>query len=339
MNKQNTIRSEARRDFLQGFAAVGAGVLLDSKALFRNTNDTLNNLPQTALKPVVISTWEPNVPSNKIAAAILEKGGRALDAVEQGVRNTESDPNDTSVGLGGYPDREGKVTLDASIMDEFGNAGAVAALEQIEHPVSVARLVMEKTPHVLLVGEGALQFALKNGIKKRNLLTPQSKKEWEAWKQQQRQMPAPHLNNYNHDTIGMLALDQKGNLSGACSTSGWAFKLRGRVGDSPIIGAGLFVDNEVGAVSTSGLGEINLKMLGCLLVTEYMRAGKSPQTACELVIERMAKKIPNVSEVQIGFVALNKQGETGVFSLTKGFTAALYQNGVHSIVHSSSLIK
>lgn len=337
--KHHNAKTHSRRSFLGGLAGFGAGYLLQSPDPGFRENIWQMDSQQQLRKPVVISTWEPNVASNKIAAEMLEKGGRALDAIEQGVRRTESDPNDTSVGLGGFPDRDGKVTLDASIMDEFGNAGAVAALEHIEHPISVARLVMEKTPHVLLVGEGALHFALNNGFKKRNLLTTAAKQEWELWKKKQRQMPAPHLNQYNHDTIGMVALDKQGNLSGACSTSGWAFKLRGRVGDSPIIGAGLFVDNEIGAVSTSGLGEINLKMLGCLLVTEYMRAGKSPQTACELVIERMAKKIQNPSEVQIGFIALNKQGETGVFSLTKGFTAALYQNGAHSVVHSSSFIR
>src|SRR5699024_6667253 len=190
-----------------------------------------------------------------------------------------SDPDERSVGYGGRPDRDGKVTLDACIMDENANIGSVAALEHIKHPISVARAVMEKTPHVMLVGEGALEFALANGFKKENLLTEKSKKEWEEWLKTSEYKPV--VNIENHDTIGMLALDASGNLSGACTTSGMAYKMHGRVGDSPIIGAGLFVDNEVGAATSTGDGEEVIRTVGSHLVVELMRQGNSPQEACE----------------------------------------------------------
>jgi N4-(beta-N-acetylglucosaminyl)-L-asparaginase len=302
--------------------------------------------PPTSTKPVILTTWDPNVPANKAATAVLERGGRALDAVEQGVRVTEADPKDTSVGYGGMPDREGKVTLDASIMDEFGNCGSVLALEHIMHPVSVARRVMEKTQHVMLAGDGALAFALKEGFKRENLLTSYAKSEWKNWLKEQsrkpedrkKQLEPPHIDKSNHDTIGMLALDTHGNLSGACSTSGWAFKLHGRVGDSPIIGAGLYVDNEVGAATSSGLGELVVKAVGSFLVTEFMRNGKTPQQACELAIERIARKQSDYKELQVGFLALGKNGDIGAFSLTKGFTYALYRNGVHTTHEAASFV-
>ncbi len=316
--------SFSRRDFVHG-AIASATLALAEPAVYGKMK-----LPTPASSPVIITTWEPNIPANRVAAALLERGGRALDAIEQGVRLTEADPNDTSVGYGGLPDREGIVTLDASVMDEFGNVGSVAALEGIMHPVSVARRVMEKTPHVMLVGKGALDFALANGFKRENLLTPNAKAEWSKWKKQQKPLVLPHVSKDNHDTIGMLALDKNGNLSGACSTSGWAFKLHGRVGDSPIIGAGLYVDNEVGAVTSSGLGEIVIKSVGSFLVTELMRSGKTPQQACELAIERIAKKNTHYKELQVGFVALGKNGDIGAFSLTKDFTVALYRNGEHT---------
>ena len=204
-------------------------------------------------QPLVVSTWGPNQKANLEAWKILGRGGRALDAVELGVQVPEADPADQSVGYGGLPDRDGKVTLDACIMDEKGNCGAVMFLEGIKHPIKVARLVMEKTPHVQLAGEGALQFALSQGFTIENLLTPESEKAWRAWLQtshydpliidrllkernkeyEQKQKALPGQQN-NHDTIGMIALDATGNVSGACTTSGMAFKMRGRVGDSPI---------------------------------------------------------------------------------------------------------
>ncbi len=240
-------------------------------------------------KPLVISTWDFGLLANVEAWKILQHGGRALDAVEAGARVPEGDPKETSVGLGGLPDRDGKVTVDACIMDEEGNCGAVAFLEDIVHPVSVARAVMEKTPHFLLVGEGAQQFALANGFKKEKLLTTESANAWRSWRKEAAYKPV--VNIENHDTIGILSLDTNGNLSGACTTSGMAYKMRGRVGDSPIIGAGLFVDNEVGAATATGVGEEVIRVVGCHLVVELMRQGNSPQQACQMAVERIIKKI------------------------------------------------
>ncbi len=278
-------------------------------------------------KPIVISTWDFGVAANAEAWKILSKNGRALDAVEAGVQVPEGDPKETSVGLGGLPDRDGRVTLDACIMDEFANCGSVACLEHIVHPISVARKVMEKTPHVMLVGDGALQFALANGFKKENLLTPESEQAWKEWLKKSEYKPVANIEN--HDTIGMIALDSSNNFSGACTTSGMAYKMHGRVGDSPIIGAGLFIDNEIGAATSTGVGEEVIRICGSHLVVELMRQGNSPQQACELAVKRIVKNQPKKSkEMQIGFLALNKYGEFGAYSLMKGFTYAVYSNEI-----------
>lgn len=278
---------------------------------------------QTPTRPVVVSTWNFGQAANVEAWKILSSGGRALDAVEAGARVPEGDPRETSVGLGGLPDRDGRVTLDACIMDEFSNCGAVACLEHIVHPVSVARKVMEKTPHVFLTGDGALQFALANGFKKEKLLTKESERAWREWLKTSEYKPKANIEN--HDTIGIVALDRQSNLSGACTTSGMAYKMRGRVGDSPIIGAGLFVDNEVGAATSTGVGEEVIRIVGSHLVVELMRQGRSPQQACEEAVKRIVKNQPVKSkDLQVGFLALNKQGETGAYALQKGFTYAVY---------------
>ncbi len=287
--------------------------------------------------PVVLSTWSPNVKANAAAWVVLEKKGRALDAVEKGVRVTEADPSDHSVGYGGLPDRDGKVTLDACVMDENGNCGAVFAIENIMHPVSVARLVMEKTPHVQLTSDGALRFALSQGFKKENLLTPESEKAWREWLKTSHYDPMITVEDIqekinkqkpkevkgqinNHDTIGMLALDANGNLSGACSTSGMAYKMSGRVGDSPIIGAGLYLDNEVGAATSTGVGEEVIKICGSHTVVEHMRQGLSPEEACKKAVERIVKRNGvNAKTIQVGFIALNKNGVYGGYSIMKDF--------------------
>lgn len=279
-----------------------------------------------ATKPIVVSTWHHGLAANEAAWKILSQGGKALDAVEAGVKVTEADADNLSVGIGGLPDREGHVTLDACIMDESGSCGSVAFLEGIKHPISVARLVMEKTPHIMLVGEGAQQFALEQGFKVENLLTEKAEKEWREWLKTSEYKPV--INIENHDTIGMIALDEQGNLSGACTTSGLAYKMRGRVGDSPIIGAGLFVDNEVGAATATGLGEAVIKVCGSHLIVELMRQGLSPQEACETAINRIARQ-KNSKEFQIGFLALNKNGEVGAYSLQPGFDFAQYAGGTN----------
>lgn len=284
-------------------------------------------------KPIVISTWNFGLRANEEAWKILAKGGRSLDAVEAGARVPEGDPKETSVGLGGLPDRDGKVTLDACIMDENGNIGSVAFLEHIVHPVSVARMVMEKTQHVMLVGEGALQFALANGFKKEKLLTKESEQDWKEWLKEGKYKPIANIEN--HDTIGILALDEKGNLSGACTTSGMAYKMRGRVGDSPIIGAGLYVDNEIGAATSTGVGEEVIRIVGCHLVVELMRQGNSPEQACKLAVERIIQKNPEKAKaIQVGFLALSKTGEYGAYCLQKGFTFAVHDLGNNRLFDS-----
>jgi N4-(beta-N-acetylglucosaminyl)-L-asparaginase len=302
---------------------------------------------QAANKPIVISTWDFGIAANKEAWKTLEKGGRALDAVEAGVKIPEADLHNHSVGRAGYPDRDGHVTLDACIMDEFGNCGAVAAIENIAHPISVARLVMEKTPHVLLVGEGAQQFAIEQGFKKEKLLTPESEKAWKKWLTTAKYKPVINIENkmpgskYNHDTIGMLALDAKGNLSGACTTSGMAFKLRGRVGDSPIIGAGLYVDNKVGGATSTGVGEEVIRNVGSFLVVELMRQGYSPHDACKEAVNRIIKRKPETAkEIQVGFLALNKKGEYGAYAIQKEFTYAVCdKNSQDKIIAGESFYK
>jgi N4-(beta-N-acetylglucosaminyl)-L-asparaginase len=288
--------------------------------------------------PIVLSTWNFGLKANEVAWDVLSKNGKAIDAVENGVKLVEADPNERSVGYGGRPDRDGFVTLDACIMDHDQNIGSVACLQHIMHPISVARAVMEKTPHVMLVGEGALQFALKQGFKKENLLTPASEKEWKEWLKTSNYKPI--VNIENHDTIGMIALDMHGNLSGACTTSGMAFKMHGRVGDSPIIGAGLFVDNEIGAATATGHGEEIIRVAGCHLVVELMRQGRTPEEACREAVERVFKKQQKrASEIQVGFIALNRAGQYGSYCLQKGFSYAVHNNSGNRLIEADSRIK
>jgi len=276
----------------------------------------------TPVRPVALSTWEHGQPANDAAWEILEGGGTALDAVEAGVRVPEGDPEVMTVGYGGFPDRYGKVTLDACIMDETGRCGSVAFLQDIKHPVSVARKVMEVTPHVMLVGKGALDFALANGFQREDLLTPAARAAWEEWKAENGET-RPLINIENHDTIGMLTLDAAGNLSGACTTSGAAYKYHGRVGDSPIIGAGLYVDNEVGGATSTGWGEAVIRAVGCFLVVEFMRQGFGPGEACEMAVDRVIAKNPDWRDIQVGFLALNKDGEYGSYCVAPGFNYAV----------------
>lgn len=324
-----------RRKFIKASALSTALLAIDKKSM-------ANVIPAgntAATKPIVISTWDFGVAANAAAWKILSANGRALDAVEQGVWVPEADESNQSVGYGGLPDRDGKVTLDACIMDEAGNCGAVLALEHIMHPISVARKVMEKTPHVMLAGDGALQFALEQGFKKENLLTAKSERDWKEWLKEAKYQPVMNIENklydkvapqklpgnkYNHDTIGMIALDASGNLSGACTTSGMAYKLHGRVGDSPIIGAGLYIDNEVGGATSTGVGEEVVRNVGSFLVVELMRQGYSPEDACKEAVMRIIKKKPETAKkIQVGFLAMNKKGEYGAFAIQQGFTYAV----------------
>lgn len=337
----------SRRRFLKTAAISSA--ILTSEGVFAEKNKGYKTIKNN---PIVVSTWDFGKRANLGAWKVLEKGGRALDAVEQGVRIPEADPTNQSIGYGGLPDRDGYVTLDASIMDEKYNCGSVMCLEHIMHPISVARLVMEKTPHIVLTADGALQFALANGFKKINLLTPQSEKDWKEWVKTSKYHPEINIENKlysrsddpmpggpeNHDTIGMMAIDANGDMSGACTTSGLAYKMHGRVGDSPIIGAGLYVDNEVGAATSTGVGEEVIRIVGSHLVVELMRGGMSPEKACKKAVERIVKVSPVKSrEIQVAFVALNKKGEYGGYSLQKGFSYAVKSNTVENIFEAKSL--
>lgn len=322
-----------RRKFIIQGSMASAGILMNPKI---GVSQQLFSNPENGNFPLVISTWDFGLKANAEAWKLLTGAGRALDAVEAGIKVIEADADNMSVGIGGLPDRDGFVTLDACMMDEKGNAGSVTFLRDIVHPISVARLVIEKTPHVMLSGDGALQFALENGFERQNLLTDKSRKAWEEWKVKSHYQPV--INVENHDTVGLLAMDRNGDISGGCSTSGLAFKMHGRVGDSPIIGAGLFVDNEIGAAVATGLGELVMKTLSSFLVVELMRNGASPQEACEEAIQRIVKKNPDYKDFQVGLIALNKAGQTGAFSIQAGFRYAFHDASLDEVKSSKSYI-
>lgn len=324
-----------RRNFIKKASVTGLGIVAGTSVLSSCDVKEKSNksvVKGTPVRPLVIATW--NTPDEvETAANVLAKGGSALEAVEQGCRVAEANEKGQSVGKGGLPDRDGNVTLDACIMNEKGDYGAVVAVKEIKHVISLARKVMEDTPHVLLAGEGAKQFALEVGFKAENLLTEASKKAWEKWKIKSEYKPI--INIENHDTIGMLAIDKEGNISGACTTSGLAYKMAGRVGDSPIIGSGLFVDNEVGAATATGLGEEVLKTVGSFLIVELMRQGKSPQKACEEAIGRIVNKPgKNYEDFQVAYIAVNKQGETGAYSIHEHFSYNLFEDGKNTNIKS-----
>jgi N4-(beta-N-acetylglucosaminyl)-L-asparaginase len=339
-----------RRSFLHSSLLGSFGLLLTKKL------GGINGVREPVSgHPVVISTWDTGLEANKGAWEVLGHNGSALDAVEAGVRVTESAIN-CCVGLGANPDRDGFVTLDASIMDHQFNCGSVAFLERIKHPISVARRVMEKTPHVLLVGAGAQQFAMAEGFPLEDgKLSEDAKKSYEQWLKKSEYKPLINIENtksssyaaparlsngeWNHDTIGMVAMDASGNLSGSVTTSGMGFKMRGRVGDSPIIGAGMFVDNEVGAVAATGQGEDVIRVCGSHTVVEFMRQGMSPEQACKAAVERIARiKKDKVKDIQVAFIALNKKGEHGAYALQKGFSYAVKSNNEERMVAVKSLI-
>jgi N4-(beta-N-acetylglucosaminyl)-L-asparaginase len=320
---------KTRRQFLKSAAAGTAVAGLIPLSL---NADKFIDTEENSVKPIVLSTWNHGIPANEAAWKILSANGNALDAVEQGVRVVESDPSFTSVGKGGLPDRDGRVTLDACIMNEKGDCGSVAFLEHIVNPVSVARMVMEKTPHVMLAGEGAFAFAISQGFKKENLLTEESEKAWKQWLTESKYKPV--INVENHDTIGMIAIDAAGNLSGSCTTSGLAFKMHGRIGDSPIIGAGLYVDNEIGAACATGLGEAVIRICGSFLVVELMRQGATPLEACKEAVLRITKHEKNIKDLQVGFLAVNKKGETGAYAIHPGFNYAQYDSKGNRMVDS-----
>jgi len=317
-----------RRKFIKK-ATMGTIGLASVYGLAKGDEETLKSeLDHKGLvgtKPLIISTWNHGLPANEVAWKYLIKGKPGLDAIEAGVRIPEGDPKVRSVGYGGFPDREGKVTLDACIMDYQSNCGSVSFLQNIKHPISVAKKVLEETPHVMLTGEGALQFAKSKGFVEENLLTEESNADWQKWLEESKYKPV--INIENHDTISMLLIDENGNMYGGCTTSGAAWKMHGRVGDSPIIGAGLFLDNEVGAAAATGLGEAVIRTAGSAMVVELMRQGKSPREACKEIVERIYNKHKNHKDLeylQVGFIAINKNGEYAGYSLRSGFNYAVY---------------
>ncbi len=323
-----------RRNFIEK-SSLGTAVVLTSPITSKAQDIFKAKKKESPNIPIVIATWD--VPNASSAAwDILRNSGDSLEAVEKGVKVEEADVNNQSVGKGGRPDRDGNVTLDACIMDKDGNCGAVVFLQNILHPISVARKVMEETPHVMLAGKGAEQFAYEKGFEKTNLLTEKSKQEWLEWKKKSEYKPI--INIENHDTIGMLALDENGDIAGACTTSGMAYKMGGRVGDSPIIGAGLFVDNEVGGATATGVGEEVVRTVGSFLIVELMRQGKSPQEACEEGVRRIIAKNKNKLDFQIGFIAINKKGETGAFCIQPGFSFRTFSREGHINTPSKSYI-
>ncbi len=282
-----------------------------------------------------ISTWK-TTEANFKAGSMLDNGEDALSAAVEGVAVEEHNPNNTTVGIGGSPDRNGIVTLDACVMNHMGDCGSVVAVENIVNVARLAKDVMEKTPHVMLAGKGAEEFAISEGYKKVNLLTKSSEESWKEWLKNEEYKPI--INIENHDTIGMLCLDKENNISGACSTSGLAYKMRGRVGDSPIIGSGLFIDNEIGGAVATGLGEEVLKTVGSFLVVELMRQGKSPQDACEIAIKRIVSSHSQKNKFQVAYIAINKNGEVGSYSIEPGFTYMDYFKGLNREIITKSAL-
>ena len=314
-----------RRNFIFDIFSIGLLSSITSKLRPNNLN----------IYPMVrsISTWK-TTEANLMAGSLLEKGVDALSAAVSGVAVEEENPKNTTVGYGGAPDRSGIVTLDACVMNHMGDCGSVIAVENIINVARLAKDVMEKTPHVMLAGKGAQEFAISEGYKREDLLTQKSKEDWKKWLESEDYKPI--INIENHDTIGMLCLDKNNNISGACSTSGLAYKMKGRVGDSPIIGSGLFIDNKIGGAVATGLGEEVVKTVGSFLVVELMRQGKSPQEACEAAVKRIVKSNSQKDKFQVAYIAINKNGEVGSYSIEPGFTYMDYYNGENKEVKTDS---
>ena len=346
-----------RRTFLKTTATAGVSALLAQKLGRLKANAA------AAGKPVVVSSAN-GLEATAKAMELIQQGKDALDAVIAGVNIVEADPKDNSVGYGGLPNEDGVVELDASVMHgPTGRGGCVGALRNIMHPSQVARQIMERTDHVLLVGEGALRFARAHGFKEQDLLTDESRAAWLKWKENLSPtddwLPPHDVNSKgigqvleayqrHYGTINCNALDLQGNLSGCTTTSGLSFKIPGRVGDSPILGAGLYVDNEVGAAGSTGRGEANLLSCASVMVVEYMRQGKSPEEACLLACKRIVSQTkmkrlldddgkPNFD---VRFYALNKRGEFGSASIWNGGKFAVNTGEAKSrLVDSAYLFK
>ncbi|MCK4966964.1 N(4)-(beta-N-acetylglucosaminyl)-L-asparaginase [bacterium] len=309
----------SRRNFIKEGA--GAGLFFSLTNRFSQKENTA-----AVQRPVVITSGKKfGLEANEAVWEVLMQGGSALDAVEKGANTAEANPENIGVGYGGIPNEDGIVELDASVMcGKTGNAGAVGGLRNIKHPSSVARLVMERTDHVMLAGGGALEFAKAHGFKEENLLTEKTRKIWLKWKEnlspKDDWFPPPGSKEKiekPQGTINILAVDKYGDIAGITTTSGLGFKISGRLGDSPIIGAGLYVDNNVGAAGATGRGEEVIKVCGSYQIVENMRNGMTPQQACEDVCKRIIEWHKGKISFNDKFVAVNKAGLTGCASLIK----------------------
>jgi L-asparaginase/N4-(beta-N-acetylglucosaminyl)-L-asparaginase len=321
-----------RRDFIRTFAAATADVVVEG-------GQATPQDPQSA--PVFLSTWRHGKPANDRAVEVFRAGGSLLDAVEKGINVSENDPAVTTVGYGGLPNAEGVVELDAAVMDGTRHrAGAVCSLRMIKNPISVARLVMERTRHTTLAGEGAFRFALQMGFQPETLLTPASLQKWMDWKANPNREsfwigPTPE----NHDTIGMLAADGKGHVVAGCSTSGLAWKIPGRVGDSPLVGCGVYADDNVGAASATGDGDVMTNYCTSTSIVHHMARGASPQEACVELLEHMVKCDPGNRLADVCVIAMNTKGEVGAASMRSGYRLkyALWQSGQSQLLDSIAL--
>ena len=326
-----------RRKFIQNTSLGSAGILLTGITAAcethsnKNQNESNQMIASTTKEPVAICTWA-FTKANEEAGKALDKGLLALDAAIAGVAVEESNLKNTTVGKGGAPDREGNVTLDACVMNSDGDCGAVVYVATITHVAALAKKVMEETPHVMLAGDGAEEFGYRMGFEKENLLTEESRLAWEEWKKSPEYKPI--INIENHDTIGMLTMDKHGDIAGACTTSGLSYKMKGRIGDSPIIGSGLFIDNEIGGAVATGMGEEVMKTVGSFLIVELMRNGMTPQEACEEAVRRIVTKNDKYKDFQIAYIAMNKKGETGSYCIHEGFTYMKYENGENKNIPS-----
>ena len=324
----------SRRHFVRQSTGMGAGALLLRPANLLGADTPSASERQSSTTPFVVTSHSNETGARGVEAAweILSEGGVALDAVEAATNIIEEDPEDTSVGYGGLPNEMGVVQLDASIMDgKTYSAGSVSAIENIIHPCSVARLVMERTDHVMLVGQFALDFAKSWGFEEVDLLTNRARQAWLNWRENHSERddwgPPEHMRRrgneggsrseaieQTHGTVNVLAVDSNGDVAGITSTSGMSYKVPGRIGDSPVIGAGLYVDNSVGAAGATGRGEDVIKSCASYYIVMRMREGRSPQDACQDAMQMIADRYAAVGiDYMPGekFVAINKEGEYG----------------------------
>ena len=322
-----------RKVFLEK-SSLGVSSLLISPTVLKQNSLKKNQTITSSATSFALATWDVES-ATRFAGEALELGTDSLNAAVQGAAIEEANTLNTTVGKGGAPDREGTVSLDACVMDSKGNCGAVLAVENITHVAALAKDVMELTPHVILAGEGARKFAIEQGYQPENLLTKESKEAWKKWLEESNYQPK--INIENHDTIGMLCFDQKAEISGVCTTSGLAYKMKGRVGDSPIIGSGLYVDNNVGAAVATGLGEEVIKTVGSFLIVELMKQGNTPQEACEEAISRILEKQKGKPNFQVAYIATNKNGNIGACSIHKGFSYTIYKNNTLQNINSKFL--